>query len=70
MKRALACVVVVAALAVSLRCFSGYSDTIPAGELRVRRGDFVHDIVRGSTTREDAVKCVHCHRGVGHGARP
>ena len=33
-------------------------------------GDFVHDIVRGSTTREDAVKCVHCHRGAGHGARP
>jgi len=31
-------------------------------------GDFVHDIVRGSTTREDAVRCVHCHRGVGHGA--
>jgi cytochrome c nitrite reductase small subunit len=32
-------------------------------------GDFVHDIVRGSTTDEDAVQCVHCHRGVGHGAR-
>ena len=32
-------------------------------------GDFVHDIVRGSTTAEDAVRCVHCHRGVGHGAR-
>jgi cytochrome c nitrite reductase small subunit len=32
-------------------------------------GDFVHDIVNGSTTREDAVTCVHCHRGVGHGAR-
>ena len=31
---------------------------------------FVHDIVRGSTTRGDAVKCVHCHRGAGHGARP
>jgi len=31
--------------------------------------DFVHDIVRGSTTAEDAVRCVHCHRGVGHGAR-
>ena len=31
--------------------------------------DFVHDIVRGSTTAEDAVTCVHCHRGVGHGAR-
>jgi cytochrome c nitrite reductase small subunit len=33
-------------------------------------GDFVHDIVRGSTTSADAVRCVHCHRGVGHGARP
>jgi cytochrome c nitrite reductase small subunit len=32
-------------------------------------GDFVHDIVTGSTTSEDAVRCVHCHRGVGHGAR-
>jgi cytochrome c nitrite reductase small subunit len=32
-------------------------------------GDFVHDIVNGSTTAEDAVQCVHCHRGVGHGAR-
>lgn len=31
--------------------------------------DFVHDIVRGSTTAEDAVRCVHCHRNVGHGAR-
>lgn len=31
-------------------------------------GDFVHDIVAGSTTAEDAVRCVHCHRGVGHGA--
>jgi len=32
-------------------------------------GEFVHDIVRGSSTAEDAVQCVHCHRGVGHGAR-
>ena len=32
-------------------------------------GDFVHDIVRGSTTGEEAVQCVHCHRNVGHGAR-
>jgi len=31
--------------------------------------DFVHDIVRGSSTAEDAVRCVHCHRAVGHGAR-
>jgi cytochrome c nitrite reductase small subunit len=32
-------------------------------------GDFVHDIVAGSTTEQDAVRCVHCHKGVGHGAR-
>jgi cytochrome c nitrite reductase small subunit len=32
-------------------------------------GEFVHDIVRGSTTADDAVQCVHCHRNVGHGAR-
>ena len=31
--------------------------------------DFVHDIVRGSTTAGDATPCVHCHRNVGHGAR-
>ena len=30
-------------------------------------GDFVHEIVRGSTTAKDAVKCVHCHDNVGHG---
>ena len=29
---------------------------------------FVHDIVAGSTTAADAIRCVHCHRGVGHGA--
>ncbi len=32
-------------------------------------GDFVREIVAGSTTDRDAVSCVHCHRGVGHGAR-
>lgn len=32
-------------------------------------GEFVHDIVSGSTDRENAVRCVHCHRSVGHGAR-
>lgn len=31
--------------------------------------DFVHGIVRGSSTAEEAVACVHCHHGVGHGAR-
>lgn len=29
-------------------------------------GDFVHQIVAGSTTADDAVSCVHCHRHVGH----
>ncbi len=32
-------------------------------------GDFMHDIVRGSTWAEDAIRCVHCHQAVGHGAR-
>ncbi len=31
-------------------------------------GDFVHDIVRGSTWADGAIRCVHCHRAVGHGA--
>jgi cytochrome c nitrite reductase small subunit len=30
-------------------------------------GDLVHGIVSGSTTDADAVRCVHCHRSVGHG---
>jgi cytochrome c nitrite reductase small subunit len=30
-------------------------------------GDLVHAILPGSTTDADAVRCVHCHRGVGHG---
>jgi cytochrome c nitrite reductase small subunit len=29
--------------------------------------EFVHDIVEGATTDPDAVRCVHCHRSVGHG---
>jgi cytochrome c nitrite reductase small subunit len=32
-------------------------------------GDFVHDVVRGSTWADGAIRCVHCHAGVGHGAR-
>jgi cytochrome c nitrite reductase small subunit len=27
----------------------------------------VHDLVAGATTDRDAVRCVHCHPGVGHG---
>ena len=32
-------------------------------------GDFVHEIVRGSTWADDAIRCAQCHKGVGHGAR-
>jgi cytochrome c nitrite reductase small subunit len=32
-------------------------------------GDVVHDIVRGSTWADNAIRCVHCHFAVGHGAR-
>jgi len=32
-------------------------------------GDLVHEIVRGSTTDRNAVRCVHCHWDVGHGAQ-
>ena len=30
-------------------------------------GDFVHEIVAGSTTDKNATRCVHCHASVGHG---
>jgi cytochrome c nitrite reductase small subunit len=30
-------------------------------------GALVHEIVRGSTYDPGALRCVHCHRGVGHG---
>ena len=35
-------------------------------------GEFVHEIVAGSKSKHAAsegISCVHCHRGVGHGAR-
>jgi cytochrome c nitrite reductase small subunit len=31
--------------------------------------DFVHDVLRGSGRSGQETQCVHCHRGVGHGAR-
>jgi len=31
-------------------------------------GDIAHALVSGSTTDQNAVKCVHCHASVGHGA--
>jgi cytochrome c nitrite reductase small subunit len=31
-------------------------------------GDFVHEALGAQGTREE-VRCTHCHRGVGHGAR-
>ena len=32
-------------------------------------GDLVHDVVRGSTWADNAIRCVQCHASVGHGAR-
>jgi cytochrome c nitrite reductase small subunit len=33
-------------------------------------GDFVHNIVAGSSSMEaDSLQCVHCHMSVGHGMR-
>ena len=33
-------------------------------------GDFVHQLVSGARSPTlESVQCVHCHRGVGHGAR-
>lgn len=32
-------------------------------------GEFVHSIVPAGTNDQNAIKCVHCHQGVGHGAR-
>lgn len=31
--------------------------------------EFVHEIVRGSTWADDAIRCVHCHRRAGHGTQ-
>jgi cytochrome c nitrite reductase small subunit len=31
--------------------------------------DLVHEQVAGATTDRDAIRCVHCHAGVGHGER-
>jgi cytochrome c nitrite reductase small subunit len=31
--------------------------------------EVVHPLIAGSTSLEDAVKCVHCHADVGHGPR-
>ena len=46
MTRIVPCVLLSAALAAALAgCFSGYSESAPAGELRVRRGDFASDLV-------------------------
>lgn len=32
-------------------------------------GEVVHEIVRGSTWADGAIRCTQCHAGVGHGAR-
>jgi cytochrome c nitrite reductase small subunit len=46
---------------------SGNSQILQDNCLRCH-GDLVHEVVRGSTWDQGAIRCVHCHRGVGHGA--
>jgi cytochrome c nitrite reductase small subunit len=42
------------------------ADILQASCLRCH-GDFVHDVLVGAG--RDELRCTHCHRGVGHGAR-
>ncbi|MRG92337.1 cytochrome c nitrite reductase small subunit [Polyangium spumosum] len=52
-----------------IRIKESNSEILQASCLRCH-GEFVHELVSGSrSVNEDAVLCVHCHRGVGHGAR-
>ena len=51
-----------------IRIKAANSQILQANCLRCH-GDFVHDVVRGSTWRDDAIRCVHCHKAAGHGAR-
>lgn len=51
-----------------IRMIERSAATLQANCLRCH-SDFVHDIVRGSTTGEGAVRCIHCHRRIGHGGR-
>ena len=45
------------------------ADILQANCIRCH-GDFVHELVSGARApTRDSVQCVHCHRGVGHGAR-
>lgn len=51
-----------------IRIKAGNSQILQDNCLRCH-GGFVHDVVRGSTYAEGAIRCVHCHASVGHGAR-
>ena len=52
-----------------IRMIERSAETLQANCVRCHL-DFVHDIVRGSTTAAGAIRCVHCHRQIGHGGRP
>ena len=44
------------------------SDILQANCLHCH-GDLVHDILHGSRMSTNTIRCVHCHRSVGHGER-
>lgn len=49
-----------------IRISTGNAEILQANCLRCH-ADLLHDQVAGATTAKDAIRCVHCHRGVGHG---
>lgn len=51
-----------------IRMTQGNAQILQANCLRCH-GDLVHELVASSRNAEDALQCVHCHRGVGHGER-
>jgi len=51
-----------------IRMTPGNVRTLQANCVRCH-ADFVHDQVAGSEDPRREIRCVHCHRGVGHGPR-
>ena len=49
-----------------IRIKSGNAAVLQENCLRCHE-DMVHNLVAGTRTEKDAVQCVHCHYGVGHG---
>lgn len=51
-----------------IRMTRGNAEILQANCLRCHE-DLVHDLVASTRSEADAIQCVHCHSGVGHGER-